>query len=603
MNLESFVANSSGDNLYGKDAEGFDTDVITVGLGPGGATAALALATYGIRVHAVSMFPSFANSPRAHACNQRAAEVMRDLGVEEDAKLRGTPWDQIGDTLMTTSLAGRELLRIRTYGTGDDRHGDYVQASPSPMLDIPQPELEPVLIEHAAKRGAIISFNTQYLGHEQDADGVTVRFVDLRTGQQFTQRARYLLGFDGARSQIAEELGLEFEGELGRAGTVYVTFDADLSKYVAHRPAILHWIFNANAGFGEIGMGLLRCVTPWTRWIAGWGYNLEDGEPDLPEEYVVKQIRSLVGDPDLPVTIVKKSNWLVNQQWALRYSSGRVFCGGDAVHRHPPSNGLGANTSMQDAFNLAWKVAYVIRGYAGPRLLDSYDEERVPIGKQIVARANKSRVEFAGVRQWFDHSSEDPVAAGIERLREASLEGAELRDRTFEALEVKNYEWNAHGVELNQRYESSALLAEEGIGTETWDRDPELYAQPTTRPGAKIPHAWLVDERGHRVSTLDLVGRGRYTLVTGLAGQAWTEAAHSLGLPFLHNLVIGEVGSEDPYGNWWRIRDMHEAGAILVRPDGVIAWRHSEALVDPAEAGRLLRAALDRVLDRAMVRS
>ncbi len=282
--------------------------------------------------------------------------------------------------------------------------------------------MEPVLIKNAAERGALISFNTEYLDHSQDKDGVTVRFRDVRSGTEFTQRARFLLGFDGARSKIAEQIGLPFEGELARAGTAYILFNADLSKYVAHRPSILHWIFNSKAGFGEIGMGLLRAIRPWGQWIAGWGFDMSQGEPDISDDVVLEQIRTLVGDPELTIDIVSRSFWYVNQQWAEHYQSGRVFCGGDAVHRHPPSSGLGSNTSMQDAFNLAWKIAYAAKGYAGPGLLESYSPERVPVGRQIVARANQSRKDYAGLREWFDPTSDDPVTAGLAKLKAPSSE-------------------------------------------------------------------------------------------------------------------------------------------------------------------------------------
>lgn len=576
--------------------EGFDTDVIVVGLGPAGGTAALALATYGVRVHAVTMFPWVANSPRAHITNQRAVEVLRDLGVETEARRYATPWDQMGDTLFTTSLAGEEIVRLQTWGTGDRRYGDYLNGSPSGMLDLPQPLMELILIKNAAERGAVVSFNTEYLDHVQDEDGVTVRFRDLRTGHVFSQRARYLLGFDGARSTIAEQIGLPFEGELARAGTAYILFNADLSRYVAHRPSILHWIFNSKAGFGEIGMGLLRAITPWTQWIAGWGFDMAGGEPDLSDDVVVEQIRTLVGDPDLEVELVSKSCWYVNQQHALTYQVGRVFCGGDAVHRHPPSSGLGSNTSIQDAFNLAWKIAFVVKGQAGTGLLDSYTPERAPVGKQIVARANQSRKDYAGLREWFATGSEDPVRDGLVKLKEASPEGVALRERLYEALELKNTEFNAHGVELNQRYESGAVIAAPGTGPEQWPHDHELYLQATTRPGAKLPHTWLVGADGTRISTIDVVGKGALTLLTGLGGRAWKRAAQKLDLPLLRTVVIGEPTTSDPYGNWHRIREIHEAGALLVRPDGYVAWRHSAAVWDDTEALDHLEDALDQIL-------
>lgn len=578
------------------DGSGYDTDVVVVGLGPAGGTAALALATYGIRVHAVTMFPWAANSPRAHITNQRAVEVLRDLGVENEARKHATPWEQMGDTLFTTSLAGEEILRLQTWGTGDRRYGDYLRGSPCPLLDVPQPLMEPILIKNAAERGAIISFNTEYLSHAQDADGVSVRLRDLRTGVVFEQRARYLLGFDGARSKIAEQIGLPFEGELARAGTVYVQFRAELGRYVAHRPSILHWIFSSHAGFGEIGMGLLRAVRPWHQWIAGWGFDIAGGEPQLTDEIITERIRALVGDPDLRVELIGRSCWYVNQQYATRYQLGRVLCGGDAVHRHPPSSGLGSNTSIQDAFNLAWKLAYVVKGYAGAELLESYTPERMPVGKQVVARANQSRKDYAGLREWFAADSEDPVRDGLIKLKAPTAEGVALRERLYEALELKNTEFNAQGVELNQRYESSAVLPEPGAEPEQWPHHRELYLQATTRPGAKLPHAWLVGSDGTRVSSLDVVGKGRMTLLTGLAGQAWKNAVDDLDLPFLRAVVVGEPGTLDPYGYWRQAREIHEAGALLVRPDGYVAWRHSAPVWEQADARRKLQDVLSAVL-------
>ncbi len=583
---------------FPSDGTGFDTDVVVVGLGPAGGVAAAALATYGVRVHAVTVFPWVANGPRAHITNQRAVEVLRDLGLEDEARRHATPWDQMGDTLFTTSLAGEEIVRLQTWGTGDPRHGDYVKGSPCPMLDLPQPQLEPILINAAASRGAIVSFNTEYLDHVQDEDGVTVRFRDGRTGRTFTQRARYLLGFDGARSRIVEQLDLPLEGELARAGTAYIRFRADLSRYVAHRPSILYWIFNSRAGFGEIGMGLLRAIRPWEEWIAGWGFDMAAGEPDLADGKVTEQIRALVGDPGLEIEILTKSVWYVNQQHATCYSRGRVFCGGDAVHRHPPSSGLGSNTSMQDAFNLAWKVAYAVKGFAGPGLLESYSDERVPVGAQVVARANQSRKDYAGLREWLDHDAEDPVAAGLVRLKAATPEGRVLREQLYEALELKNTEFNAHGVELNQRYASCAVIPDPTVGEEEWPRDRELYLQATTRPGAKIPHAWLVGADGRRVSTLDVTGKGMMTVLTGLAGTAWKRAAEKLDLPFLRTVVVGEPGTADPYGYWRQVREIPEAGALLVRPDGYIAWRHNAEVWDDDEALALLENALCIILDR-----
>lgn len=579
----------------------FDTDVLIIGSGPTGGTAALALATQGVRVHLVSRTHWLADTPRAHITNQRTMEVLRDLGIEDEAIKYATPWEQMGDTLFTTSLAGEELVRLRTWGTGDERKGDYLQGSPCGLQDIPQPLIEPVIFKNAAERGAHFSFNTEYLSHQQDGEGVTASLRDRLTGREYTLRARYLIGADGAKSKVVDELGLNIEGHLARAGTVYVIFKADLSRYVAHRPSILHWIVTPSASFGEIGMGLLRAVRPWDRWIAGWGFDISRGEPDLDPTLLLDRIRTLVGDPALEVEIERTSVWYVNQAYATEYSRGRVFCGGDAVHRHPPSSGLGLNTCVQDAFNLAWKLAYVIKGYAGPGLLDSYSAERAPVGRQIVTRANQSRLDYASLKAAFRvEGADNPVAAGIARFKDPGPEGVAARQAVEAALELKNTEFNAQGVEMNQRYVSKAVMPDPATGEEVWRRDAQLYLQPTTRPGAKIPHAWLVDKRGIRVSTLDVTGKGCLSLVTGLAGGAWSDAVHELDLPYLRAVVIGQPGVADPYCGWQRIRELPEAGALLVRPDGYVAWRHAESPAGVAEARELLASALGAILDKPL---
>jgi 2,4-dichlorophenol 6-monooxygenase len=575
----------------------FETDVLVVGTGPMGATTGLALATYGVNVTLISKANWLANTPRAHITNQRAAEVLRDLGLEDEAKKYATPWEWMGDTLFTTSLTGPEIARLRTWGTGDERIGDYLQGSPCTMLDLPQSYMEPILVNHAAQRGAKICFNTEYLEHRQDDSGVTVKLRDTLSRREYQVRAKYLVGADGAKSKVIEDLGLPIEGHLARASTAYVLFKADLTRYVAHRPSILYWIISPSAAFGEIGLGVLRTIRPWNEWIAGWGFDPAKGDPDFSEQAVKHRIRVLVGDPDLDIQIDTTSVWFVNQAFAPSYSKGRVFCGGDAVHRHPPSSGLGSNTCLQDAFNLAWKLAFVVKGYAGPKLLESYSLERAPVGAQVVARANQSRLDYAPLNASFrDPNAENPVQAGLDQLKSAGPEGQERRELLEAALRVKDFEFNAQGVEMNQRCESQAVIADSPNQPEAWARDRQLYLQASTRPGAKLPHTWVVDRHGYRISTLDLVGKGLFTLITGLSGQAWVKAAERLSLPFLRTVVIGTVDAQDLYFSWHRIREIHEAGALLVRPDGVIAWRQRQAVQSSDAAGVMLGRALQTLL-------
>jgi len=577
----------------------FETDVLVVGAGPTGACTALALASQGVRVHCISRANWLADTPRAHITNQRAVEVLRDLELEDEARKYATPWEWMGDTLFTTSLAGPEIARLRTWGTGEERIGDYLQASPCTMLDLPQTHLEPLLVKHAAARGASLAFNTEYRSHTQDDTGISTFLLDRLSGREYTVRSRYLVGADGARSRVVDDAGLVIEGQHARAGTMYVLFTADLARYAAHRPSILYWIVTDSASFGEIGQGVLRAIHPWNQWIAGWGFDLAQGEPQLTEAQILERIRVLVGDPGLQIRIDMKSIWYVNQAWAPHYSRGRVFCAGDAVHRHPPSSGLGSNTCLQDAHNLAWKLAYVIKGHAGEALLESFSLERAPVGEQVVRRANQSRLDYAPLNACFrDPQAAQPVQAGLASLADPGAQGLERRERLAEALRIKHYEFNALGTEANHRYVSQAIIEEETAGEEVWEKDRQLHAKPTTRPGAKLPHAWLVGSDGRRLSTLDVVGKGHFTLITGLAGHLWAQAAHALDLPFLLVVVIGTEGARDPYFNWYRLREIPESGALLVRPDAVVAWRQSLAATQVDEAQEQLRLALQRVLSQ-----
>lgn len=290
----------------------YDTDVLIVGTGPAGSTLGLALASYGIKVQLFTQFNWLANSPRAHITNQRAMEVLRDLGIEEQVKDIATPWEAMGESLITTSLVGEEIARMSAWGTGDERHGDYVKGSPCPLVDLIQPKMEALLVKNAGERGAIYHFNTEYMSHTQDEDGVTAVFINRITQQEFSLRAKYLIGMDGARSKIVEQLDLPLEGVMSRAGTVYVTFKSDLSQYVKHRPAILQWIVNPEAGFGDIGMGLLRAISPWNEWIMGWGFDIDQGEPQVTEAQVHARLNAFVGAEVADVEIDKVSYWYVN---------------------------------------------------------------------------------------------------------------------------------------------------------------------------------------------------------------------------------------------------------------------------------------------------
>jgi 2,4-dichlorophenol 6-monooxygenase len=270
------------------------------------------------------------------------------------------------------------------------------------------------------------------------------------------------------------------------------------------------------------------------------------------------------------------------------------------VHRHPPSNGLGSNTSIQDSYNLAWKLAAVLSGKAGEGLLDSYDAERAPVGKQIVLRANKSIEEFGPIFDALGFTTTDDPAEQIANMRarvENTPRAAAQRVALREALELKDYEFNAHGVELGQRYTSRAVIGD-GTPEPEFTRDPELYYHPTTWPGARLPHCWLGRD-GHRVSTHDITGKGRFAVLTGISGQAWAQAAigaaRSLGVEIDAHVIGPGLEYTDVYDDWSRLREVTESGCVLIRPDAHVGWRAHELPADPEKE---LTEALVRLLDR-----
>jgi 2,4-dichlorophenol 6-monooxygenase len=289
--------------------------------------------------------------------------------------------------------------------------------------------------------------------------------------------------------------------------------------------------------------------------------------------------------------------------YAGHYSSGRVFCMGDAVHRHPPTNGLGSNTSIQDAYNLCWKLKLVLENKASPTLLDSYSAERQPVGKQIVTRANKSIGDFPPIFEAVGLlSSTDPVQArkNIEARKAATEEGKARRKKLYEAIAHKSYEFNCHGVEMNQRYASSAVVSD-GTPEPAFTRDRELYYQATTWPGAHLPHVWI-EHHGIRKSTLDLAGKGRFTLLTGIGGECWSAAAAAVeatyGLP-VDVVSIGPAGrdAQDIYADWYRQSEVDEDGCVVVRPDMYVAWRAKQAV---ANASDVLIGVFGRLLGRTV---
>ncbi|MEQ9039444.1 MAG: FAD-dependent monooxygenase [Silicimonas sp.] len=582
-----------------------ETDVLIVGTGPAGSASAALLSTYGIENMVVNRYRWLANTPRAHITNQRTMEVLRDLGseVEADAYLYATEQDLMGENVFCESLAGEEIGRMKSWGNHPLSRAEHLLSSPCRMNDLPQTFMEPILFSTACKRGTQARMSTEYLSHEQDAEGVTTTLLDRLSGREFQVRSRYMIGADGGSSLVADHIGTPIEGRMGVGGSMNILFRADLSRYVAHRPSVLYWVMQPGADVGGIGMGLVRMIRPWNEWLIVWGYDINEPAPEVDEAFATNVARQLVGDAELEIELLSANTWTVNDAYATKLQKGRVFIMGDAAHRHPPSNGLGSNTSIQDSFNLAWKLAAVLKGQAGEALLDSYTEERAPVARQIVTRANQSIREFGPIFEALGMTG----GADIEKIRRSmdarcdpGKAGEAQREALRQAIAFKKYEFDAHGVEMNQRYKSGAVVTD-GQPEPRFADDPELHYQPTTWPGARLPHTWVFGHAtGAPVSTLDLCGQGRFTILTGIGGDAWCTAAADIGAARGIEIACHVIGPRqnfvDHAGDWARASGITDTGCILVRPDHHVAWRCHEMVRDPDVA---LARALDTILARA----
>ena len=579
------------------------TDILIIGTGPAGSATAALLASYGVETLVVNRYRWLAHTPRAHITNQRTMEVLRDLGpeVEAEAYMHAADQNLMGENVFCESLAGEEIGRMKSWGNHPLSRAEHLMSSPCRMNDLPQTFMEPILFKTACSRGAQSRMSTEYVSHVQDADGVTTTCRDRLTGKDVTIRSKFLVGADGGNSLVAEHCGLPFEGKMGVGGSMNILFRADLSRFVAHRPSVLYWVMQPGADVGGIGMGLVRMVRPWNEWLIVWGYDINQPAPVVDAAMATQVARQLVGDPELEIELLSANTWTVNNCYATHMQQGRVFIMGDAAHRHPPSNGLGSNTSIQDGFNLAWKLAAVVKGQATPALLDSYSPERAPIAKQIVTRANQSIGEFGpifgalGMDGGMDHAK---IKANMDARCDPTPEAEAQREALRQAIAFKSYEFDCHGVEMNQRYVSQAVVTD-GQPQPAPNADMELHYQPTTWPGARLPHVWVFSPDGKQHSMLDLCGRGQFTLLTGIGGESWVAAAKAeaakRGMTIRTHVIGPRQAIADHTGDWARASEIADDGCLLVRPDHHVAWRSPRLTADPAaDLARVLASILGK---------
>ncbi|KAI2634022.1 FAD binding domain-containing protein [Xylaria nigripes] len=584
-------------------------DYLIVGAGPAGASLAAFMGQNGLTGMVISRAPSTADTPRAHLTNPFAIETLRDLGLEKDAVAHATQGEMFQSFRWTRSILGEEYGKVEAWGASS-RLGDLAAASPCMYYDLPQSYLEPILVRYASTHGFHFRFSTQLIAIEDVGNGDSLCTIrDLVSKNEFQIRAKYVFGADGAHSKVADLIGISYQDDKAQGNVACnILFKADIEHLMSReRFAGLHIIIQPDRFIGMVPV--MRLIRPWNQWIliVAFGKNktLEDMSTKSPE--LIQMIHHCIGDDSIEVEIQKLDPWTVKEVVANTYSvkGKNAFILGDAAHRHPPSHGNGSNTCIQDAYNLAWKVAYVAKGLAGPKLLESYTIERQPVGATLVRESN---IQFAGhVDVWtalgqFETTAEGGLKA-IAELSETTPAGDKRRQQLHDALEGKRQECENLGLAMNQWYDSSAVYLDDETGLRpTPSGDPVVEIVISTYPGNRLPHAWLDGaSRKKLISTQDLAGRGSFCLLIGHKGQAWRKAADNIskatGIP-INTYGIGfRLDYIDVYRDWYKRREVEEDGCVLVRPDRFIAWR-SKTMEPSSDCEGKLRKVLDRVLSR-----
>lgn len=521
--------------------------VLIVGGSLVGLSASLFLGRLGVEHLLVEKHAATSTHPRGRGNNVRTMEIFRRAGVEPQIRAAASVLAENHGILQAGSLTGddQEWLFKEI-----DPGGALARFSPSGWCLCSQNDLEPVLLDRARQQGGDLRFSTELLSFDPDAAGVGAVLKNRETGEHTTVRADYLIAADGPRSPVREQLRIGRSGAGDLFHNVSITFRSrQLAQVLGDRRFIVCYLTNPEAD------GALLPVDNEQEWVfhAPWQPDRGETLEDFTDERCVAHIRKAVGAPDIDVEITGKAPWHAAERVADRYSRGRVFLAGDSAHEMSPTGAFGSNTGIQDAHNLAWKLAAVLRDEAGPGLLDTYEAERRP-----VARATSERASARSGEHSHPGYAAPPTMGGGKR-------GGMLN------------------VALGYRYVDGAVL---GIGPE-WPVVPE-GVQLSGEPGSRAPHLW-VRRAGERISTLDLYERS-FVLLTDAADVAWRRAAARVGERLgvrldAFGIGTGPGGDLEPEdgADWAEAHGTSAEGAVVVRPDGFVAWR-AESGVEDADA-------------------
>jgi 2-polyprenyl-6-methoxyphenol hydroxylase-like FAD-dependent oxidoreductase len=501
-------------------AQGPEVEVLIVGGGPVGLTARALLARWGVRAMLVEKYRELSPFPRSRLVNVRTMEIYRQLGLATKIRDRAFAREfgrvRFRDTLLEPDFATEGMIGVNAPITESPEIGALTS----------QDRLEPTLL---AAADAETRFGVELVDLTEEAENVVAVLVDRDSGEETHVRARYVIAADGANSTVRQRLGIGTTGPgaVGRSTTV--VFDADLARWSADQPAGVY--FTAHGGFGPIYPE------------QGWFWAIPT--PEDPEHADWHDLLSHAIGADLPVDVSRIQHWVVNAFIAEHFRHGRILLAGDAAHAVPPTGGMGMNVGVADVHNLCWKLAGILRGWAGPGLLETYEQERQPIAHETL-RQTVANTQL--MRQ-------------VQNRRREQLQAGETAQDQVELPWSEQY-FAQLGLILGATYHSAAVLTNNGTPPHLSDIGTEYV--PTAQPGHRMPHLWLTENR----STLDTIGEW-FTLFTPNPAE-WQQQTttpwplHIETLPKEHIDLCG----------------ISPQGALLVRPDGYIGacWPNGSTL-------------------------
>ncbi|GIZ45813.1 hypothetical protein CKM354_000896400 [Cercospora kikuchii] len=577
--------------------------VIIIGGGPVGLTSSILLSLRKIPHILFERHLSTSIHPKAAGINQRTTEIFRVMGIEDEVYAHAAPAEIAGRTAWYTSLGpdGKEIFSRDAWGGGMYEE-EYAKHSPSRYCILPQIRLEPILKRRAIELNPTgIWYNHEVLTAENADDRATVTVKNRTTGEISEHHARYLIVSDGGRS-FTEKLGVSWGGEGGLLTMSSAHIRAPIRPLHPDNRNFMTWFTNPAMG-GSTRTGYLYQLGPWPEamtnpaveeWMFACGLT-EDDPPTFDERTVLDRARRTIGIPDLDIELISLSHWTVNALYASQWRVGRSFLVGDSAHRIPPWGALGMNSGIQDAQNLIWKLSLALQNEQKyDALLDTYETERLEVGRRVGQtslenmRSHSGHIDAAmGVS--MNQTKAENIAAGEAFFDRNHPDYQRKQALIQEASRQLDTEFKAPGYEVGWFY-PSADISSEGGETHGGQQMPDgtLVHHSyfiSTIPGHHLPHAW-VEKDGKTVAIRDLLDLSIFTLfVEHFENWQVDDALTKV-------VVIGPDGWQDRTGEWQKHRAVGSMGGVLVRPDGIIAWRGELAGV----RGQDWKQLIDRVL-------